>query len=64
MQQQGIIAVEIKASQTVTSGMSKNFAQIKTDTGDKFKMGLFIYAGNSIEVLGYEIYAIPLAHIV
>ena len=42
----------------------RNFSQIKTDTGDKFKMGLIIYDGNSIEVLGDRIYAIPLAHIV
>jgi hypothetical protein len=53
-----------KASQTVTSSMSKNFAQIKADTGNKFKMGLIIYAGNSIEVLGDGIYAIPLGCIV
>ena len=44
--------------------MSKNFAQIKADTGNKFKMGLIIYAGNSIEVLGDGIYAIPLSCIV
>ncbi len=62
--QQEIIAIEIKASQTVTFSMSKNFAQIKADTGNKFKMGLIIYAGNSIEVLGDGIYAIPLSCIV
>ncbi len=62
--QQEIIAIEIKASQTVTPSMSKNFAQIKADTGNKFKMGLIIYAGNSIEVLGDGIYAIPLSCIV
>ena len=61
---QEIIAIEIKASQTVTSNMSKNFAQIKADTGDKFKIGLIIYTGNSIEVLGDGVYAIPLSCII
>lgn len=62
--QQEIIAIEIKASQKITSAMSKNFAQIKNDTGDKFKIGLIIYPGNSIEILGDRVYAIPLTCII
>jgi predicted AAA+ superfamily ATPase len=62
--QQEIIAVEIKASRTLTTTSAKNFAQIKADTGDKFKIGIVIYAGNSIEVLGDKVYAIPLSCII
>jgi predicted AAA+ superfamily ATPase len=62
--QQEIVAVEIKASQNVSAHMGKNFSHLKSDLKERFKIGIVIYTGDSIEILEENVYAIPFSYIV
>lgn len=61
--QREIIAIEVKASTTVSASMGKNFSYLRADSKEQFKIGLVIYLGNSIEIIDEKVYAIPLSYI-
>jgi predicted AAA+ superfamily ATPase len=44
--------------------MGKNFSHLKSDLKERFKIGIVIYTGDSIEILEENVYAIPFSYIV
>ena len=56
-----IVAIEVKASQTVTATDFKTIALLQEKTGEVFVKGIVLYLGDQILPFGKNCYALPLS---
>lgn len=57
------IAIEVKASSTVSASDFSGLSKFQKMTKSKFKMGLILYDGNRVNSFGKNLYSVPIANL-